>query len=107
VIAALSSSFLTGVETNRAVPDRVQAQAQTQLAGGVPFLSDAELETALDDAKVTPRATAAIVEENETSRLVGLRTALAVLAIFSLVALFLTGQIPERQPGSAAAPKPA
>jgi hypothetical protein len=107
VIAALSSSFLTGVETNRAVPDRVQAQAQTQLAGGVPFLSDDELETALDDAHVTPRATAAIVEENETSRLVGLRTALAVLAIFALVALFLTGQIPARPPGSAAVPETA
>jgi hypothetical protein len=107
VIAALSSSFLTGVESNRAVPNRVQAQAQTQLAGGVPFLSDAELETALDDAHVTPRTTAAIVEENETSRLVGLRTALAVLAIFALVALFLTGQIPARPPGSAAIPEPA
>jgi Major Facilitator Superfamily len=107
VIAALSSSFLTGVETNRAVPDRIQTQAQTQLAGGVPFLSDDELETALDDAHVTPRATAAIVEENETSRLVGLRTALAVLAIFALVALFLTAQIPARPPGSAAVPEPA
>ncbi len=94
MIAALSSSFLTGVESNRAVPAPVQAQAQTQLASGVPFVSDAELETALDEARVPPRATEAIVEENETSRLVGLRTALAVLAIFSLVALFLTGQIP-------------
>ncbi len=81
------------------MPDRIQAQAQTQLAGGVPFLSDAELETALDEAHVPPRATAAIVEENETSRLVGLRTALAVLAIFALVALFFTGQIPARPPG--------
>jgi MFS family permease len=107
VIAALSSSFLTGVESNRAVPDRIQAQAQTQLAGGVPFLSDDELETALDDAHVPPRATAAIVEENETSRLVGLRTALAVLAIFALVAPFFTGQIPARPPGSAAIPEPA
>src|ERR1700760_4182253 len=107
VIAALSSSFLTGVETNRAVPDRIQSQAQTQLAGGVPFLSDDEIETALDEAHVPPRATTAIVEENETSRLVGLRTALAVLAIFALVALFLTGQIPTRPPGSVAAPKPA
>ncbi|HEX3361928.1 MAG TPA: MFS transporter [Solirubrobacterales bacterium] len=106
VIAALSSSFLTGVESNRAVPERIQAQAQTQLAGGVPFLSDAELETALEDARVPPRATAAIVEENETSRLVGLRTALAVLAIFALVALFLTGQIPARQPGQEPQPAP-
>jgi MFS family permease len=99
VIAALSSSFLTGVEGNQAVPERIQAQAQTQLAGGIPFLSDAELETALGEARVGPRATAAIVEENETSRLVGLRAALAVLAIFALVALFFTGRIPARQPG--------
>jgi MFS family permease len=96
VIAALSSSFLTGVEANPAVPDRVQSQAQTKLAGGVPFLSDAELETALGEAHVAPRATTAIVEENETSRLVGLRTALAVLAIFALIALFFTGTIPAR-----------
>jgi MFS family permease len=106
VIAALSSSFLTGVEANKAVPDRVQAGAQTQLAGGVPFLSDAELETALDDAHVSSRATAAIVEENESSRLVGLRTALAVLAIFALVALFFTGQIPARPPGTEPAAVP-
>jgi hypothetical protein len=99
VIAALSSSFLSGVEANPAVPDRVQSQAQTKLAGGIPFLSDDELETALGEAHVSPRATAAIVEENETSRLVGLRTALAVLAIFALVALFFTGQIPARPGG--------
>jgi len=109
VIAALSSSFLSGVEANPAVPDRVQAQAQTKLAGGVPFLSDAELETALGEAHVSPRATAAIVEENETSRLVGLRTALAVLAIFALVALFFTGQIPARPGGEGrpTGPEPA
>jgi MFS family permease len=107
VIAALSSSFLTGVEANPAVPDRVQSQAQTKLAGGVPFLSDAELETALGEAHVSPRATTAIVEENETSRLVGLRTALAVLAIFALIALFFTGGIPARQPGAVPKPEPS
>ncbi len=109
VIAALSSSFITGVEQNPAVPARVQTQAGEKLAGGVPFLSDAELETALDEARVGPRATAAIVEENETSRLVGLRTALSILAIFALVALLFTGRIPAR-PGSEdqpAGPEPA
>jgi MFS family permease len=107
VIAALSSSFLSGVEANPAVPHRVQSQAQTQLAGGVPFLSDAELETALGEAHVSPRATAAIVEENETSRLVGLRTALAVLAIFALIALFFTGTIPARQSSTDPVPEPS
>jgi MFS family permease len=95
VIAALSTSFLTGVEGNRAVPAPVKAQASTNLGGGVPFISDAELETALGEAHVPPRASNAIVEENESARLVGLRTALAVLAIFALVALFFTGRIPD------------
>jgi MFS family permease len=100
VIAALSSSFLSGVEQNKAIPDRVQAQASTQLTGGVPFLSDSELKTALDEARVPPRATEAIVVENEGARLDGLRTALAVLALLALVGLFFTGGIPTRQPGA-------
>jgi MFS family permease len=105
VIAALSSSFLSGVEQNQAVAAPVKSQASTNLSGGVPFLSDAELETALGEARVPPRATDAIVEENESARLVGLRTALAVLALLALVGLFFTGGIPTRQPG-AAAPEP-
>jgi hypothetical protein len=107
VIAALSSSFLSGVEANPAVPAPVKSQASTNLAGGIPFLSDTELETALGEARVPRRATDAIIEENEAARLVGLRTALAVLALLALVGLFFTGQIPTRQPGSEASAAPA
>jgi MFS family permease len=104
VIAALSSSFLTGVEENPAVPGPVKSKASTELSGGIPFLSNDELEAALDEARVSPRAADAIVEENEEARLDGLRTALAVLALLALVGLFTTGRIPTRQP--AAEPKP-
>ena len=108
IIAALSSSFLTGVEENPAVPRSVQARASTELSGGIPFLSDDELETALDEAPgVAPRATDAIVEENEEARLVGLRTALAILALLALVGFFFTGRIPTRQPAAAAEPAAA
>jgi MFS family permease len=100
VIAALSTSFLTGVEENPAVPATVKARASTELSGGIPFLSDAELETALDEARVSPRGTDEIVEENEEARLVGLRTALAVLALLALVGLAFTGRIPARQPAA-------
>jgi hypothetical protein len=92
------------VEENPAVPAPVRAQAGTELAGGIPFLSDEELRTALDDAQVAPAATDAIVEENETARLVGLRTALAVLALLALVGLALTGRLPTVQPAAALAP---
>ncbi len=107
VIAALSSSFLTGVQENPAVPAPVKSKATSELSGGIPFLSDEELKTALDQAHVPPRATDAIVEENETARLVGLRTALSILAIFALIGLFFTGRIPTKQPASAAAPASA
>ena len=102
VIAALSSSFLTGVEENPAVPAPIKAQASTELSGGIPFLSDKELEAALDQAHVPPRAGDAIVEENETARLDGLRTALSVLALLALVGLAFTGRIPTRQPAAVA-----
>jgi MFS family permease len=107
VIAALSSSFLSGVEENPAVPAPVKARASTELSGGIPFLSDEELETALDEARVGPRATDAIIDENESARLVGLRTALSVLALLALVGLFFTGRIPTRQPAATAAAEPA
>jgi predicted MFS family arabinose efflux permease len=105
VVAALSSSFLSGVQENPAVPEPVKSKASTELASGVPFISDDELTTALDEAHVPPRTTDAIVEENETARIVGLRAALAVLAIFAVLGFFFTGRIPTKQP--AAVPEPA
>jgi MFS family permease len=106
VIAALSASFLTGIEGNEKVPAPIQSRATTNLGSGVPFISDKELEVALEEAHVPPRAADAFVEENESARLVGLRTALAVLAVLALVALFLTGRVPDRPPGSDSAPAP-
>ena len=45
LISALSTSFLTGIEENPDVPKAVSAQAQVQLGGGVPFISDASCRT--------------------------------------------------------------
>ena len=102
LISALTASFLTGIEENKAVPARVRSQATTQLAAGAPFISDAQLKTALDDAHVSPRATDAIVDENATARLKALRAALAVLALLALLAVPLSRRIPTQQPAAAA-----
>ena len=55
LIAALTTSLLTGIQQNPAVPAEVKSKATVQLAGGVPFVSDAELESALDKAGTTRR----------------------------------------------------
>lgn len=99
LIAALTSSFLASVEQNAAIPAEVKNQATVELASGVPFLSDAQLETALDTAGTSPEATEAALDANAEARLDGLRAALAILALASLLALFFTQRIPRNQPG--------
>lgn len=101
IIAALTTSFPNGVQNNPAVPNSVKQQATTQLAGGAPFVSDAQLKTGLKQAHVPPNAANAIIKENQTARMDGLRSPLAVLAIVALIALFLTGRIPTAQPAAA------
>ena len=49
LIAMLTASFLTGIEQNPAVPPEVAAQANVELAGGIPFISDADLERGTDE----------------------------------------------------------
>jgi MFS family permease len=104
LIAALTSSFLTGIQTNPAVPSEVSDQATVQLAGGIPFISDADLERALTDAGVSAETSQGIIDENEQARLDGLRVALSVLAVIALVALFFSRRVPRDPIGVASSP---
>ena len=100
LIASLTASFLTGIAENPDVPDQVASQASVELASGIPFISDADLQVALDDAGVPPATAQAALDVNEQSRVDGLRSALALLAIFGLIALLFTKRIPTTQPGA-------
>lgn len=100
MIAALTTSFLTNVEANPAVPDSVTSRATVQLQSGAPFLSDAQLKTALDQAGASGEVSKAVLDANADARLDGLRAALAVLAFAALIALFFTRRIPSVQPRS-------
>jgi Na+/melibiose symporter-like transporter len=104
LIAALTASFLHGIQQNPAIPPKVSSQSSTELAGGIPFLSDADLQTALTKAGASKQVTQAVLDENQQARLDGLRTALAALALLTLIALFFSTRIPDEQPGSAQPP---
>jgi EmrB/QacA subfamily drug resistance transporter len=100
LIASLTAAFLTGIQQNPAVPDSVSKQASTQLAAGVPFVSDADLQQALKKAGVSGETASAIEDENAKARLRALRSALAIVALVAALALLCSGGIPTRQPGS-------
>jgi MFS family permease len=103
LISALTASFLSGVQNNPAVPKALAAKVQAELAGGIPFMSDKDLQAALDKANVPPQTADAIVEENAAARIDGLRAALSVLAVIALIAMFFSRRIPTQQPSAAPA----
>jgi MFS family permease len=100
LIATLTSAFTTNIQESPAIPSRVKSQAQVELAGGVPFVSDADLEAALDEARVSSRSTDAALDAYRGARIAGLKTSLAILALLAIVALFPASRIPTTQPGS-------
>ena len=82
LIASLTATLLAGIQTEPGRPARGERAGETcELSSGVPFLSDADLEAALEEAGVTGETAAAIVDENATARLRALRAALAVIAL--------------------------
>jgi MFS family permease len=101
LISALTSSFLSGLADNPDVPDSVSAEANVELTSGVPFVSDKELRTALEETDLPPETADAIVEENTDARLDALRASLAILAVITAGAILAARRLPDR-PGPAA-----
>jgi hypothetical protein len=101
LISALASSFLLGIETNPDVPSDVVAQAEVQIASGIPFISDADLEAALSDAGVESDLADSIVDENAAARIDGLRAALGALAVLGVLAILATRRLPTEPVGGA------
>jgi MFS family permease len=107
LIAVLTASFLTNIEMNKAVPQSVKDKAKTELASGIPFLSDKQLEAAAKEAGASSEVTKAALDANAEARLDGLRAGLTILILIAAVAIFFVGRIPTRQPGSEPAAVPA
>ena len=89
-----------GSASNPDVPSGVSTQASTELASGVPFISDADLKA----RSRCPRT----AEDGRRDRggeqqrpAGGLRASLAIVALVALLGLFFAGGIPSEQPKSA------
>ena len=91
---------MSGIQTNPLIPASVKTEVSTAIQGGIPFLSDAQLTTALSQAGVDSATSNEIVAVNVAARLTALRSAFALAALLALLSLFLTGRIPTVAPGS-------
>jgi EmrB/QacA subfamily drug resistance transporter len=100
MIATLTSAFVANIQQSPAIPDSAKQQAEVELAGGVPFVSDADLEAALEESNLDPAASEAALDAYGEARLAGLRSALAILAVLAIVALFMAQSIPRTPVGA-------
>jgi len=105
LISVLTTSFLDGVEQNPDVPSDLSTQAEAELASGIPFVTDADLELALDEAGVPDDVAGAVVEDYSDARIAGLRASLAVLAVMALLGLVAARRLPTAP--ASGAPLPA
>lgn len=94
LISALTTTLFTQLSDNPDIPPSVTANSEVTLERGVPFVSDEQVRTALTEAEVPEPVIETVVEANAEARLVGLRSALAVLAVLSLLAIVCTGGLP-------------
>jgi len=104
MIAALTSSFVGNIQASSAIPNRVKSEASVKLASGVPFISDADLEAALDEAHASSKTTDAAITAYQDARIDGLKSALAILALITVLALFSARRIPTVPVGSTGPP---
>ena len=79
---------------------RVSSAAEMELVGGIPFVSNAQLEEALGQTGLAPSETEAILAENEEARIAALRASLSILALFAVLALYFTRLIPKEPVGT-------
>ena len=100
LIGSLTTGFIEGVSHNPAVPASVTSTATVKLESGVPFISDTDLRDQLEGTDLSPAAQDAIVVENSSARLLGLRSALWLVALLTVVGLFFTGMLPRRPIGT-------
>ena len=105
LIATLSSVALTGVADSPEVSAAVKGQISTELIGGVPFISDVQVDAALSAAGISQPEIDAITELNATARLEALQVAFALVGLVAIGALFITGRIPSKPPGAKDAPE--
>ena len=107
LIAVLTTTFLGTVASDPAVPAAMASKAQVELSAGIPFVSDNDLSSALAKANVPTETADAIVADNASARINGLRASLAILALLALVGLALTRRLPTVQPADLPTPVPA
>jgi hypothetical protein len=96
VIGALGTLLLQNVQASPALDAQLKQQASVELSSGVPFVSDAQLETALSGTDLSATEQQAILDANVDARLGALRIGMIAIALFALLTFLPAGRLPAK-----------
>ncbi|MEZ0285154.1 MAG: MFS transporter [Thermoleophilia bacterium] len=96
VIAALSTLTLQGIQDSPQISEPTKQSLTAALGSGVDFVSDADVESALDEAGLAASEQEVVAEVYSDARLAALRAGMITVSLFVILALFLSARLPAR-----------
>ena len=96
LIAALSSGFVSRVEENPALPQPARDQIAQAAQKGIPVVPVDDVEKAGTDAGLSAEQAKAVAGDYGDAQLQGLKRAIGAVAVFALLGLWFTRQLPGR-----------
>jgi MFS family permease len=94
VLGGLTSAFVTNISSDERISAEVATQVSTAAASGVDFVSADQIAAAATQAGLDEATTAAIVNDYESAQLKALKAGLLAAALFALVSLPFTRELP-------------
>lgn len=100
LIASLVSNFQVNVLANPALTE-IAPQLSAQAEASANFVTVEQVTLVAEQAGLNPEQVAAVTKEYADAQIMALKTAFAAIALFSLLALWYVGSLPERADGAA------
>ena len=94
VIAGLTNSFVTNIESDTRISTEVANQVGVAVETGVDFVSSTDIEAAAQAAGLDQATTDAIVDDYEAAQIRSLKAGLLVVGLLALASLAFTSQLP-------------
>jgi EmrB/QacA subfamily drug resistance transporter len=94
VISGLIAAFTANIADDPQVSDRVAQQVEVQMSAGASFVASDQVRAAADAARISPKATDALVTHYEDAQLQALKLAFLVASLLVLASFWSTRRLP-------------
>ena len=97
MVLALTSSFMSSITNNPSLPDNVKSSiSEKAQQTGVPIVSAASVEQSALSNGLSEQQASQLSSDYESSQLFGLKRAIFVLIIITLLSIMLSKSIPDK-----------